>query len=250
MSNYHVVIATCEAYALALRRAGFEIVFERYLTSKRASTIQESLTVMTKTQMEDFPSDSIPEEELGYIFRKGTGRYGEQQESWYKEQWEISSNSIGHMFVAGRSPSFLSYAISAVEQRPDTISIFAEAHWLSNPTFDYEQIERLGVHFVEGNYLPYQIPKHFEKRFLLRWGELPDTHACVGYELLWIMGQSMRQYGGNFMYKLQRSSSLQKGPLGVHLLYTKKHQDNQVVSLLRLVNGRTVVSYLYEEKSK
>ena len=242
-------ISTCETYAKALRRAGFEIALERYLSIEDATAIQESLTVMTSTLLKDFPSDSVPEEEEGYVFRKGTGRYGEQEESWYKEKWKISANEIGHIFVAGRHPSFLSYAISAVEQRPDTIPIFTEAHWLSNWTFDYAQIERLGVHFIGSNYLPQEkIQKHyFREEFLARWGEPPDRHACLGYELLFLMGQAMHRYGSNLMYKLQRSGNLQKGPLGIQLRYSEKHQDNQVVNLLRLLNGRTVVLYLHEK---
>ena len=243
---------SCEAYARALRTAGFELRFERYLSPKRSIELRDQLCHVERSLVEGLDTDSIPQPEEGYAFRKGIGRYAEQEEQWYKERWAIRPNEIGHIMVLARHPSFLSYALSAVEQRPDTIPIITQTHWLDVPESDYDQFERLGVQFIDPAYIPFEgsLRQRFLSKFFNYWGDLPSRHAFLGYELCWIMGQAMYQYGDNFMYMLQQSGDPRVGQLGLGLRYLRGKKDNQWVSFLRIQDAQIEVLYTYGKEEK
>ncbi len=239
-------ITLCEAYTKHLRDAGIHIVLEKYLAKKEAHTIRDVLTVVERTPLKDIPINSTPPEEAGFLFKKGTGKYGGQKEIWYKEKWYIQPDSIGHIFIAATHPSFFSYAISAIQQRPDNIPLLTEEQWLLQKNLDYAQIERLQVRFIANNHMPTQsLPMQaFVKNFLTRWGQMPDKHACIGYELLLLMGKNMYRYGDNFMQKLQQAP-YQKGQLGACIHYVPGKKDNQVVRILQLQHGQLVPTHTY-----
>ena len=244
--NIPRMVSSCELYARGLRSAGFEVLIERYLPKEESVQIQEQLCAVNKTQM-DLSADSIPEPEEGYIFKKGIGKYGEQSEQWYKEQWNIQPNDIGHVFVMAQDPSFLSYLTGAIEQRPDTIPVITQSHWLDRSEFDYAQFERLGLRFISSPHIPLASTSTslLKDSFLEQWGEFPTRYAYIGYELTWIMGQAMRQYGDNFMYMLQQSSQIQRGTLGFDLQYRPQRRDNQLVSILQIQDGQLRLRYTY-----
>ena len=242
-------INICEEYAQNLRADGFEIVFERYLSKDDTHIIGDSLTKVDREILEDVPLHEKPQEE-GYIFKKGKGIYGETESAWHKEYWHIQPDSIGHIFIAGSHPSFLSYAISAVEQRPDTIPILTEAHWLEHREVDYTQLEATQIHFFSSYYFDKSSRnmKVFIEDFIARWGKAPDKYASIGYELIWTIGQAMHRYGANFMQHLQQKSSHQAGALGLGLRYTEKNRDNQVVPILQIQQGKLHIVHNSEQK--
>ena len=222
-------IAICEDYVKEAQRVGFHLAYARYLSAKEASTIRDMLVAgVSIDSLEDTDHETTALD----------------LETLNSDNWR-PLDTLGHIFVAASHPSFLSYAISGVEIRPDTIPIFTESHWLLEDHFDYEQLERLEVSFVAGNYVDWQSPAThlFIYQFTQRWGEAPNHYACLGYELGIILQNMMDKYGTEFMHAFERARILE-GKLGVSALY-KGHKSNRRVKIIRIIDG--IHQIVYEE---
>ena len=233
-------IMACNSLVSHMKKAGKEVRFVRYLPAEEASVIRNSLVKVERVWLPDQDPEEEPEAQAGIIYRKGQGgRYAEQKGMWCAERWEIQPGEISHLFISGQDPSFLSHAISAVAERPDTISIITDERFLRMANIDLNQIEQLGARFLCGNYFesPSRAQDSFRESYFLRWGVFPDRYARAGYEMLWIFGRSMSRWEDDFMQALQINTQGQTGRLGTRLRYGTKKHDNQQVHLLFLEKG-------------
>ena len=119
---------------------------------------------------------------------------------YYEERFTIAPDSIGHIYVASSKTLFASNYISAVEIRADSTQIIGRAEWQSTETLTFEEMERLGVYFIDPWYVDNTKSSYqsFRKKYINTYNDIPSQNAMIGYDMTMTIGKMMIKNGHYF----------------------------------------------------
>jgi hypothetical protein len=121
-------------------------------------------------------------------------------------QFTLELDSIGGIYVASDNPLIYSKVTSSLTARGDSIVLIGSENWISpeHSTVNLENLERIHALLAAGNYTSSGNAWFidFRRRYLAEHGEYPGFYARLGYEFMWFVGQSMKDYGTYFQQGL------------------------------------------------
>ncbi|MFM7853249.1 MAG: ABC transporter substrate-binding protein [Flammeovirgaceae bacterium] len=120
------------------------------------------------------------------------------------KQFKLRRDSLGGVFVASDSPLIYTKVVNSVETRGDSVLVVGQESWLDDNSLDYSKIEKNKIVLAAPNFMPVasQAYHRFRKAYVDKHGLLPNDNAKIGFEMLFVIGQAMRQYGHYFQYGL------------------------------------------------
>ncbi len=246
------------AYKETIERDSFQVIrFER-LTNEDAQQIQIDFTEQYEVRLDTMYSqsemDSISQipgrlvrtrslrnEDTGRIIRDENG---DDVIETYEVKFTVQPDSIGHIFAATSSNLLANNFISMVEVRSDSIGIIGYENWLDFSLVSYPQLERLNVDFLSPSFFDVESGTYerINQVFVDKIGEEPSEYHLYGYELIWHIGNLIKDHGKYFQRGLTNGKH-RPGNLMEGLRYGP-YNDNQVVPIttledLELKNQRT-----------
>jgi hypothetical protein len=154
-------------------------------------------------------------------------------------QFTLKLDSIGGIYVASDNPLIYSKVSSSLTTRRDSIVVIGSENWISpdNSTVNFENLERIHALFAAGNFTAPRniVYNNFRKQFLSKHGEYPGLYARLGYEFMWFVGHSLRDYGTYFQQGLTEKG-FQKGWMYEGYDFSTGH-DNQYVPFVYFRDG-------------
>lgn len=238
------------AYRETIERDSFFVIrFER-LTNEDAQQIQIDFTEQYEVRLDTMYSQeeidsialipgrlvrtrSLRNEETGRIIRD---RNGEDVIESYEVKFTVQPDSIGHIFAATSSNLLANNFISMVEVRSDSIGIIGYKDWLNFSLVSYPQLERLQIDFLSPSYYDVENYEYdlLKRRFIENLGKEPGEFHIYGYELVWQIGQLMKEHGKYFQ-RGWMDGDLKPGYIMEGLRYGP-YKDNQLVPITTLEN--------------
>lgn len=149
-----------------------------------------------------------------------------------KEDYGIKPDSIGHIYVASSNDLISSKVLSAVETRGDSIVVIGSADWLKLASIKYDTYNRLGtvLYAPNHNVLGSEEYRAFRKDYIFKHRDIPNKYAEIGYELMYIMGNSLKEHGKYFQLDWREKGQIE-GHLTTGFDYSNSN-DNLVVPFL------------------
>ncbi len=157
-------------------------------------------------------------------------------------QFTLKLDSIGGIYVASDNPLIYSKVTSSLTARRDSIVLVGSEAWIGdNSTVNLENLERIHTLIAAGNFTSPKNPWFidFRKKYLARHGEYPGFYARLGYEFMWFVGTSMKEYGTYFQQGLMERG-FHKGWMYEGYDYVSGH-DNGYVPFVYFKGGELVV---------
>lgn len=158
-------------------------------------------------------------------------------------QFTMKLDSIGGIYVASDNPLIYSKVSSSLSMRGDSIVVIGSENWISPDasTVNFDNLERIHTLFAAGNFTSTRNPgfMEFRKRFLAKHGEYPHMYARLGFEFMWFVGHSLRDYGTYFQSGLAEKG-FQKGWMYEGYDFTTQ-RDNQYVPFVYFKGGELTV---------
>ncbi|PIB34813.1 hypothetical protein BFP72_05035 [Reichenbachiella sp. 5M10] len=187
-------------YAQRIMEEGFEVVLLEAVTDTTVRSSYDLLTEKFEVEYTKQEADSIRREDDTRIIKEKRSIKEKDVQVYYEEFFRIAPDSIGHLYVASSKTLFASNYISAVEIRADSTKIIGRGEWRDSETLTFEEMERLGVYFVDPMYLDddkYSY-KAFRDRYTKKYRKLPAENALVAYDMMMSVGYLMVKYGNHF----------------------------------------------------
>jgi hypothetical protein len=154
-------------------------------------------------------------------------------------QFTLKLDSIGGIYVASDNPLIYSKVSSSLTARGDSIVVIGSENWISpdNSTVNFENLERIHALFASGNFTSPRNPVYlnFKKKYIAKHAEYPGLYAKLGYEFMWFVGHSLRDYGTYFQQGLAEKG-FQKAWMYEGYDFSSEH-DNQYVPFVYFLNG-------------
>ena len=163
-----------------------------------------------------------------------------------REAYTIKLDSIGHIFVASNNDLISSKVLSAVETRGDSIVVIGSADWMNLPVIKYDTYQKLGVVLYAPNYFDKLTRNYgdFRRRYVLKHKVIPTKYAEIGYELMYLMGNSLDKYG-KYMQVGWRKEGYMPGFLTDGIDYSGSN-DNLRIPILHFDNhGMNIIVHDY-----
>jgi hypothetical protein len=154
--------------------------------------------------------------------------------------FEISRDSIGHIFVAAERASLIASAISALENRNGNSLLVFRSTMLDNSLINFETLERMNAQIIAPDQVNYSDERFvkFKQDFIKRYKSIPGKNAVAGYETTVSLGRLMHRYGNYFQVQFS-----EKGVLPGEILPGLKYlgeNDNQHVSIVQFINQQLI----------
>jgi ABC-type branched-subunit amino acid transport system substrate-binding protein len=120
------------------------------------------------------------------------------------KQFKLRRDSLGGVFVASDSPLIYTKVVNSVETRGDSVLVVGQESWLDDNSLDYSKIEKNKIVLAAPNFMQATSPAYhrFRKAYVDKHGLLPSDNAKIGFEMVFVIGQAMRQYGHHFQHGL------------------------------------------------
>jgi ABC-type branched-subunit amino acid transport system substrate-binding protein len=159
------------------------------------------------------------------------------QDEFAMDVFEISMDSVGHIFVASENELIAANVISGVEIRGDKIPLIGFENWLGFKFVSYEQLERIGAILIAPNFVNYSSSdlSRFRERYFSRAKKMPTDFTINGYESILFFGKMLFEEGIYFQPALQ-SAQPQRGKLLLGMDY-RESQSNKLVPLIKIENA-------------
>jgi len=206
---------------------------EVVLTKAEADSLREIPGKIVRTRKKLY--EEIDGEKVEIQYAEGT----KIPEEVYELRLEMKEDSIGHIFVASDNPSLVADVISAVEIRGDSTQIFGLDDWLNFQNVNYLQLERLGVKLLAPRFYDDETEafNQFENRFIKKYQMAPTIQAVIGYELIYLMGNLLNEYGKYFQLELRADYIPGKFFWGYDF---SNARDNQIVPIVEFKDGELI----------
>src|SRR5258706_14638476 len=152
-------------------------------------------------------------------------------------QFKLKLDSIGSVFVASDDPLIYTKVINSVESRGDSILVVGQESWLEDNSVELSKFERIRVALASPNFssVSGQPYVQFRKKYLQTHGILPSSYAQKGYELMMVLGHSLKTYGVYFHEALKKDRVPGALTQGYQMLPT---HDNGLVPFISFKAGR------------
>lgn len=124
----------------------------------------------------------------------------------------IKLYNTSHIFVASSDAALASNVISALEISRMAVPIITKSEWLDINNQTYEQFERRMVYFIYPDFVEFydESYKVFMSTYAKKYNSYPSKYTVIGYELISLVGLSMKEYGTGYFNYL-RTSTTHKG---------------------------------------
>jgi hypothetical protein len=141
----------------------------------------------------------------------------------------IKLNNTSHVFVASSDAALASNVISALEISRMAIPIITKSDWLDINNQTYEQFERRKVYFIYPDFVAFYDDSYklFMSAYAKKYNTYPSKYSVIGYELMSLVGVSMKEYGTGYFNYL-RTSSTHKGHFMAGFNFSKSACNNYV----------------------
>jgi ABC-type branched-subunit amino acid transport system substrate-binding protein len=123
----------------------------------------------------------------------------------------LDLTEVGHVVVAGESPTIAGNVISLLDSKKYMQPVFVPESWLNLATISLEQLDEREFFFISPNFLDSSKPgvRTFRKGYTFRNHIPPSEYAIRGFELTFFLGQILRQYGADLTVQLPKSGYLE-----------------------------------------
>lgn len=190
-------------YSQRIQEAGFEVLINAAVVD---TTVRQAYDLLTEKYEVGYSEDQV--DSVTAMILPGDERYIKERKSsitkdsieYYEEFFRLAPDSIGHIYVASSEALFASNFISALSIRDDSTVLIGRGNWKEFPTLTLEEMERLGIYFVDPEYvdLNNQVFRDFRKSYLRNYKTEPSFNAIIGYEMMYYVGNMLKEFGHYF----------------------------------------------------
>ncbi|MDW3211278.1 MAG: hypothetical protein R8N23_15490 [Reichenbachiella sp.] len=190
-------------YSQRIQEAGFEVLINAAVVD---TTVRRAYELLTEKYEVGYSEDQV--DSVMAMILPGDDRYIKERKSsitkdsieYYEEFFTLAPDSIGHIYVASSEALFASNFISALSIRADSTKLIGRGNWKEFPTLTLEEMERLGIYFVDPEYvdLNNQVFRNFRKSYLRNYKTEPSFNAIIGYEMMYYVGNMLKEFGHYF----------------------------------------------------
>ncbi len=190
-------------YSQRIQEAGFEVLINAAVVD---TTVRQAYELLTEKYEVGYSEDQV--DSVMAMILPGDDRYIKERKSsitkdsieYYEEFFTLAPDSIGHIYVASSEALFASNFISALSIRADSTKLIGRGNWKEFPTLTLEEMERLGIYFVDPEYvdLNNQVFRNFRKSYLRNYKTEPSFNAIIGYEMMYYVGNMLKEFGHYF----------------------------------------------------
>ena len=215
--------ATAYAFKERIKADSFKIIQTRRISKENTRQILDMLLI-PDTKLRDASSEEA------------------------KEEYGIKLDSISFIFVASGNDLISSKVLSAVETRGDSITVIGSAEWLNLPVIKYETYSKLGCVLYAPNYFKKDSPYYisFRNQYIKRHREIPSKYAEIGFELMLLMGNGLKEYGKYFQLGW-RDKGYANGYITAGFNFNNSN-DNLVLPLLKFKDNEVQVKLINDDK--
>lgn len=228
-------------YSQRIQEAGFEVLINAGVVD---TTVRQAYDLLTEKYEVGYTKDQI--DSVLDLSMPGYERYVKERKSsitkdsieYYEEFFTLAPDSIGHVYVASSKALFASNFISALSVRDDSTRLIGRGNWKEFPTLTLEEMERLGIYFVDPEYVDHndEAFKNFRKKYLRSYKSEPSFNAIIGYEMMFYVGNMIKNYG-HYFQKGNPDVGFVKGQLLQGTEYNFRN-SNQYVPITILSNSK------------
>ncbi|MEP2023676.1 MAG: ABC transporter substrate-binding protein [Reichenbachiella sp.] len=190
-------------YSQRIQEAGFEVLINAGVVD---TTVRQAYNLLTEKYEVGYTKDEV--DSILAMTLSGKERFIKERKSstkkdsieYYEEFFTLAPDSIGHVYVASSEALFASNFISALSIRADSTQLIGRGNWKEFPTLTLEEMERLGIYFIDPEFVDptNEIFKKFRRNYLKTYKKEPSFNAIIGYEMMYYVGNMMKQYGHYF----------------------------------------------------
>jgi hypothetical protein len=204
-----------------------------YGPSKKDSLLAASFTQSaTEKGLRIISSRMIPKESVRNITTI-LATPTEFDEFKYPKEFTLKKDSIGGIFVASDDPLLYTKVISGVETRGDQVLVVGNENWLDNTVIPFEKYQSLPIVLTSPSYIFVKDPDYqaFLKKYIRVHGRVPSSNASMGYELMLLLGNQLKEHGVYFQEAFNQQNFI-KGYLceGYNFQFSR---NNQLVPFIR-----------------
>ena len=220
-------------YTQRLYDDDFNIIYSKSVSLEDSRLILDSLA----STYEEILSDSLYDT-LQYVsgldIKDGRGIDDLDTTYKYIERFFIEDDSIGHIFVSSKNSLFASNVVSAIDIRSDTIPVIGFGDWLDYNVITVNQFQELNISLISPSYYNSSSQEYIKinEYFFKNYSRNVSDNFINGLELINMIININKNYGNYFQFGL-RNEELISGKISLGAFY-KKHNDNQVVPVVRV----------------
>ncbi len=198
------------------------------------------------------PKDSLLAHEYRRVFASGGGKVLAFKKTvtaaLAPQTVEALAGGLGHVFITSPNQNVAINLVSFLEKTASQVPVVTQANWLSFPMLNYDQLERLNVHFIYPEYIDYRSEAAigFKKAYIEKHNLIPSLYAYQGYDMMLFFGRLLKESGTGFGNALQ-SKTAAKGDIFAGYDF-RQSQDNQYVPVTRFEKGDFVLANPVEGK--
>ncbi len=197
-------------YKDAIIKKGFEVIQCLKVDAEKIAAAHEYLIALYEVALDEKQRDSLIQIDENLVKERKIEMKNNAPDStlYYQEFFSIAADSIGHIFVSSSKPLHASSFISAIEIRPDTISLLANGSWMNYEMLTIDQMQRLAIKFANPEFIDFDKTSYqkFKSTIQRKYKKHPTLNNCIGYELMYYIGGMMKEYGIYF-----QKGAIQKG---------------------------------------
>lgn len=228
-------------YAQRIQEEGFEVLLLQGLADSTVNTTFKLLTEKYEIQYKPEEAEAIRSAAPDRIIKERKSIHEKDVIEYYEEFFKIAPDSIGHIYVSSSKVLFASNYISAIEIRADSTQIIGNGAWKNSETLTFEEMERLGIYFVDPGLINYHNNAYekFQNMYLKKYKKSPSVNSSVGYELMSYVGFMLNKYGHYFQTG-HIKEGYRKGEFFQGLEYGQ-YNSNQYVPITKLVDSKLII---------
>ena len=190
-------------YSQRIQEAGFEVLINAAVVD---TTVRQAYDLLTEKYEVGYSEDQV--DSVMAMILPGEERFIKERKSsitkdsieYYEEFFTLAPDSIGHIYVASSKALFASNFISALSIRADSTVLIGRGNWKEFPTLTLEEMERLGIYFIDPEYVDLNnlAFKDFRQSYLQSYKTEPSFNAIIGYEMMYYIGNMLKEFGHYF----------------------------------------------------
>lgn len=228
-------------YSQRIQEAGYEVLINAGVVD---TTVRQAYDMLTEKYEVGYTKDQVDS-----IYAIDGERFIKERKSsitkdsieYYEEFFTIAPDSIGHIYIASSKALFASNFISALSIRADSTLLIGRGNWKDFPTLTLEEMERLGIYFIDPEYVDYELDSFvdFRKFYLKTYKTEPSFNSIIGYEMMYYVGTMLNKYG-HYFQKGNPDVGFVKGQLLQGTTFNFRN-SNQYVPITILSNAKQKV---------
>ena len=190
-------------YSQRIQEAGFEVLVNAGVVD---TTVRQAYDLLTEKYEVGYVKDQV--DSVLALSIPGSERYVKERKSsitkdsieYYEEFFTLAPDSIGHVYVASSKALFASNFISALSVRADSTRLIGRGNWKEFPTLTLEEMERLGIYFIDPEYVDHTTEafEKFRRNYMQLYKTEPSFNAIIGYEMMYYVGNMIKNFGHYF----------------------------------------------------